>query len=73
VDWSYDLLSVAERALLRRLAVFRGGFSLEAAEAVCGGEGLYPEDVADLLSRLVDKSLVAADADPDQPPRHRPG
>jgi predicted ATPase/DNA-binding SARP family transcriptional activator len=51
MDWSYDLLSEPERVLLRRLAVFRGGFSLEAVETVCEGS-------LDLLARLVDKSLV---------------
>lgn len=58
VDWSYDLLSEPERALFQRLAVFTGGFSLAAAEAVCAGDGIDPEDVLDLLARLVEKSLV---------------
>src|SRR5439155_22161755 len=40
VDWSYDLLSEEERALFGRLSVFAGGWSLEAAEAVCGGDGI---------------------------------
>ena len=61
LDWSYGLLSEAERLLLGRLAVFAGGCTLEAAEAVCGGEGLEQGDVFDLLSNLVDKSLVVAD------------
>jgi non-specific serine/threonine protein kinase len=52
IDWSYRLLSEAERALLRRLSVFAGGWTLEAAEAVCG------EEVFDLLASLVEKSLV---------------
>jgi predicted ATPase/class 3 adenylate cyclase len=56
IDWSHDLLSEAERVVLRQLAVFSGGWTLEAAEAVC----IYPEeDVVDLLGRLVDKSLAA--------------
>ena len=55
--WSHDLLDEDERALFRRLAVFAGSMSLEAVEQVCGG-GL---DVVDLLSRLVDKSLVQAE------------
>ncbi len=59
MDWSYDLLSDQERVLFRRLAVFAGGFTLEAAEAVCAGEGLASDEVLDLLSHLVDKSLVA--------------
>jgi predicted ATPase/class 3 adenylate cyclase len=57
IDWSYNLLSEAEKILLRRLAVFVGGWTLEAAESVCGGEG-NDFDVLDLLSHLVDKSLV---------------
>jgi non-specific serine/threonine protein kinase len=62
VDWSYDLLAEAERLLFDRLSVFAGGFALEAAEAVCAGDGIGPEDVLELLSRLVDKSLVQAEA-----------
>jgi predicted ATPase/DNA-binding SARP family transcriptional activator len=58
VDWSWDLLDDAERTLLRRLAVFAGGATLEAAEQVCAGEDLPPEQVLDVLSALVDKSLV---------------
>jgi predicted ATPase/DNA-binding SARP family transcriptional activator len=56
--WSHDLLGEDERIMFRRLAVFAGSMSLEAVEQVCGGDGL---DVVDLLSRLVDKSLVQAD------------
>ena len=58
MDWSHELLSEDERVLFRRLATFAGGFTLEAAEQVCAGEGLEQDDVLDLLSRLVDKSLV---------------
>jgi predicted ATPase/DNA-binding SARP family transcriptional activator len=58
IDWSYDLLPEAERLLLRRLSVFAGGWSLEAAEAVCAGDGIEPHDALDGLSSLVDKSLV---------------
>jgi predicted ATPase/class 3 adenylate cyclase len=58
IDWSYDLLSEAERLLLRRLSVFVRGWRLEAAEAVCAGEGIEPEAMLDLLAHLVDKSLV---------------
>ena len=61
IDWSYSLLSEEEKALFRRLAVFVGGWTLEAAEAVCadaGPDGILPHDVLDLLTRLVDKSLV---------------
>jgi predicted ATPase/DNA-binding SARP family transcriptional activator len=61
VDWSWDLLDDSERALLRRLAVFSGGASLDAAESVCGGGPVGAEDVFDLLCALVDKSLVQID------------
>jgi len=61
LDWSFDLLADTERVLLRRLAVFSGGFTLEAAEVVCAADGLEASQVADLLARLVEKSLVAAE------------
>ena len=58
LEWSYGLLSDAERTLFERLSVFAGGWTLEAAEAVGTGEGIGKEDVLDLLERLTDKSLV---------------
>jgi non-specific serine/threonine protein kinase len=58
IDWSHELLSKAEQVLLRRLSVFAGGWTLEAAEAVCSGDGDASDDVLDLLTRLVEKSLV---------------
>jgi predicted ATPase len=58
IEWSYDLLSEPERALLRQLAVFIGDWTLEAAEAVCAEPGSGAGEVMDLLLRLVDKSLV---------------
>jgi len=61
LDWSYDLLSDTERAFLRRLSVFAGGWVLEAAEAVCVGDGIESSDILGLLSRLVEKSLVVAE------------
>ena len=63
LDWSYDLLTEEERTLLRRLTVFRGGWSLPAAEDVCGFGELTPDAVADVLLRLVDRSLVVAEPD----------
>jgi predicted ATPase/class 3 adenylate cyclase len=61
VEWSYNLLSENERALLRRLCVFAGGFTLEAAERVCPGSSIEAYEVLDLLSHLVDRSLVQVD------------
>lgn len=60
-DWSFDLLTDTERAVLRRLAPFAGGFGLDAARAVCSGGEVAAEQVLDHLTRLVNKSLVAAD------------
>ena len=60
IDWSHDLLTEAQRVLLRRLSVFRGGWTLEAAEAVCAGGAAPAGDVLELLSRLVGQSLVVA-------------
>jgi non-specific serine/threonine protein kinase len=64
IDWSYDLLEVRERRLFERLGAFGGGWSLEAAEAICGFDGLGQDDIADLLGRLVDKSLVIVEDAP---------
>jgi predicted ATPase/DNA-binding SARP family transcriptional activator len=63
VDWSYDLLSEPERVLLERLAIFAGGFTLDAAETVCGGDGLDESAVLDLLAGLTTRSLVAMQED----------
>ena len=62
IDWSHDLLREEERTLLRRCAVFVDGFTLEAAEGVCAGDGLAGADVVDMLAALVDKSLVTLHA-----------
>lgn len=62
LDWSHDLLSEPERTLFRRLSVFVGGFSLEAAEVVGAGGDIEKRGVLDLLSRLVDKSMVIVEA-----------
>ena len=61
VDWSHDLLSAEEQTLLRRLAVFTGGFTLEQVEQVCAGDGVGRDRLLDLLGSLVDQSLVIAD------------
>ena len=63
IDWSYELLSEAERQLFCRLSVFSGGWTLDAAEAVCSGEGIEKKDIPDLLARLVDKSLVTTNTE----------
>ena len=65
LDWSHDLLTDAERVLFRRLAIFSGGWTLAAAEGVCGGEGVDRREVLDLLSQLVDKSLVLVEVRKD--------
>ncbi|MCC6779921.1 MAG: tetratricopeptide repeat protein, partial [Hyphomicrobiales bacterium] len=61
IDWSYELLSADERTLLARLGVFYGGFTLEAAEAVVPGDSIENQAVLDLVSNLVEKSLVSLD------------
>ncbi len=61
MDWSYDLLTPEEQTLLRRLAVFVGGWTLEAVEAITAGDGIATADVFGLLGHLVDRSLVVAE------------
>lgn len=58
IDWSYQLLSEAERHMLQRLSIFAGGFSREAAEQVCAGEGIEKIETFSLLTRLLAKSLL---------------
>jgi predicted ATPase len=58
MDWSHDLLSAQEQACFRRLSVFAGSFSLEAAEAICAGSPSEADDVLEVLSSLIEKSLV---------------
>jgi predicted ATPase/DNA-binding SARP family transcriptional activator/DNA-binding CsgD family transcriptional regulator len=70
LDWSHGLLSEWERKLFRNLSAFAGGFTLEAAEAV-GPDGVGVADILDLLSKLVDKSLVIAEASNDRWVRYR--
>ena len=61
IEWSYALLSEPEKRLFRRLSVFAGGWTLTAAEAVCAGDGPDSESVLELVSGLVNKSLVLAE------------
>ena len=58
IDWSYNLLPFEEQVLFRRLAVFVGGWTLEAAEPICSDESVKSEDVLALLEQLINKSLV---------------
>jgi len=58
IDWSYDLLSASERAVLQRLSVFAGGWTLEAAQAICAGDGVEAAEVFELVLGLVASSLV---------------
>lgn len=62
LDWSHDLLGPPEQILLRRLAVFSGGFTLSAAEIVCQGGALTPGDVLEALAMLADSSLIVPPA-----------
>jgi predicted ATPase/class 3 adenylate cyclase len=70
IDWSYHLLTEPERTLLRRLSVFAGGWTLEAVEAVCPGEGIEGWEILDLLTSLVEKSLVLHE-EPGRESRYR--
>jgi predicted ATPase len=58
IDWSYSLLSEQEQTVFRRLSVFAGGFTLDAVEVVCANESIEEHEILDVLSHLVDKSLV---------------
>lgn len=79
VDWSHDLLTAPEKTVFRRLAVFHGGWTLDAAEAVASGPdpagtGVAAADVLDLLTRLVERHMVTVDVahgHPGQPSRYR--
>jgi predicted ATPase len=71
VDWSHELLDPVERTVLRRLAVFAGGFGLDAAEAVVAAELVAAYDVLGVLARLVDKSLVQAEESSGGTARYR--
>jgi predicted ATPase len=65
VEWSYRLCSPAERRLWCRLSVFAGGFDLDAVEQVCPGDGLDRADILDVLTGLINQSVVSTSRDPD--------
>jgi non-specific serine/threonine protein kinase len=74
IDWSYDHLTESEQGLLRRLSLFAGGWTLDAAESVCAGDGIEDWEILDGLSSLLDKSLVESDVEGGQgtgKPRYR--
>lgn len=71
IEWSWDLLTEPERAVLRRLSVHADGCAAESAEAVCAGEDVPEEEVLDVLIRLVDRSLVVMTERPGEGPRYR--
>ncbi len=71
IEWSYQLLEEREWRLLNRLSVFRGGWGLEAAEAVAAGEDILQEEVLDLLTSLVEQSLVTAETREERATRYR--
>jgi predicted ATPase/DNA-binding SARP family transcriptional activator/DNA-binding NarL/FixJ family response regulator len=71
LDWSYELLGEHEQVLFRRLSAFAGGFTLEAAESVGAGGAIEEEDVLDLLTMQVDKSLVVAEESWESGARYR--
>ncbi|MFD6921607.1 BTAD domain-containing putative transcriptional regulator [Streptomyces sp. NPDC059944] len=70
IDWSWELLSAPERIVLRRLGAHSDGCDLDAAEAVCAGDGVTRDEVLDLVTRLVDRSLVVV-VDGPAGPRYR--
>lgn len=71
IDWSYDLLTESEKLLFARLSVFAGGWTLEAAERVCSGAGLEEGAVHDVLTSLLDKSLVVVEREQGRSTRYR--
>jgi predicted ATPase len=71
IGWSHELCAPAERLLWARVSVFAGGFDLDAAEYVCGGDGLPAQDVLEVLSELVAKSIVLREEDAEHSVRYR--
>jgi predicted ATPase/transcriptional regulator with XRE-family HTH domain len=71
IDWSYDLLPEMERRLFNRLAVFSGGWMLEAAESVCAGDGIDTAEILDGLEQLANKSLVRVERGENGATRYR--
>lgn len=71
IDWSYELLTPHEQKLFDRLGILAGSFSLEAAEAICAGDGLAGSEIVDLMIALVDKSLVVAQTGEMEQERYR--
>ncbi len=71
IDWSYSLLSPAERILFARLSIFSGGWTLEAAESICAGDGIESFEVLDPLQSLVCKSLVVVGEGVERRVRYR--
>ncbi|HSL43801.1 MAG TPA: BTAD domain-containing putative transcriptional regulator, partial [Anaerolineales bacterium] len=70
IQWSYDLLSAHERRLFHRLSVFAGGWSLESTERVCVGHGIETDQILDLLTQLLNKSLIVVERTQGQRPRY---
>ncbi|HEY9525728.1 MAG TPA: helix-turn-helix domain-containing protein, partial [Anaerolineales bacterium] len=70
IDWSHDLLSEPERVLWRRLSIFAGGWSLKAAESICGNEGIETHEILDLLTQLLNKSLLIAEQEQGKETRY---
>jgi predicted ATPase/DNA-binding winged helix-turn-helix (wHTH) protein len=71
LDWSYDLLAEAERAVLRRLAVFSGSFTLEAAQAIAHDYSTEPGGIAEVIANLVAKSLIVSETGGGRGARYR--
>ena len=71
IEWSHDLLTQAERRLFRRLSVFAGGWTVDAAEAICASDDDADDEVLDLLTHLVDKSMVVAEGGANGIERYR--